>query len=209
MSRIKAFFETIQNEHIRKNLPSVFTEENINITYKSITMQNVYGDDLLTILEFLVTFINAYDAVKEALDLGAKITPTTIQYSRLVYYELLLEKGLDPNCLIDGTTPLMNYALFYKICDATDAMIIIDFGGRIPKKWTRIANAPMLRELEQYALLSNTRVTTSRKSLCALLWCVRNGLFPALRGIIVELTRVAWAQRGGEGCGPRGALWGQ
>jgi ankyrin repeat protein len=60
---------------------------------------------------------------------------------------------------------------------------------------------------KEYNTLLLSRIAVSRKSLCALLWCSRNGLFPALRGIILELARAAWAQKGGEGCGARGSGW--
>jgi hypothetical protein len=83
------------------------------------------------------------------------------------------------------------------------ACLLIDYGANQERLFLGASNLTIY----DYCRLSNTRVATCRKSLCALLWCSRNGLFPALRGIILELARAAWAQRGGEGCGARGKEW--
>lgn len=121
----------------------------------------------------------------------------------------IMKQLLEANALVndfgfEGFTPLAfccksntNHALFY-------GKMFMDYGAKIELVTFRILISDSFL---RYNTLILRRIAVSRKSLCALLWCSRNGLFPALRGIIVSLARSAWAQRGGEGCGPRGEKW--
>ena len=112
---------------------------------------------------------------------------------------LLLETGIDVNQpliiqakLINGSCA-QNYWFF---------TLIMDYGAQL----SSINPHGRSQHEKDYISLVKHRITASRKSLCALLWCCRRGFIP-LRGIILELTRAAWAQRGGEGCGARGYVW--
>ena len=208
MSHIKGALNQITNPTIYlKECPSIFNRDNIN--NKCVVMSLVNGLMEITILELLTWLSDiSQDAVKEAIELGANIIDFNVQYTNPAYYKILLEAGLDPNKTVfeHKHVNLLDYATYYKQAKFEHQRLIVDYGGKIPFDWQFNRRNDNVYPIDQYASLSNTRVSICRKSLCALLWCSRRGFIP-LRGIILELTRVAWAQRGGEGCGPRGKEW--
>ena len=120
----------------------------------------------------------------------------------------IMKQLLEANALVNDFgfkdfTPLAfccnsnrNHALLY-------GKMFMDYGAKLELVPFRILISDSFLH---YNILLLRRIATSRKSLCALLWCSRNGFIP-LRGIILELAKQAWAQRGGEGCGPRGEKW--
>ena len=115
---------------------------------------------------------------------------------------LLLETGVDVNqpLIIQGkiinSSCAQNYYWFFTL--------IMDYGAQL----SSINPYGRSRHEKDYISIVKQRIDISRRSLCALLWCSRRRFIP-LRGIILQLARAAWAQKGGEGCGPRGAQWGR
>ena len=202
--RIKGLFNQVKAASVSfEECPPVFTKENINTPCVKYSLLR----EKLRALECLVyVFVDARDIVKYALDLGAEITEMVTNISKPIYYKILFEAGVDPNHIVAGHTPLIQLAFIHRSATLEEIRVIIDYGGTMPKRWNPRDEARMLPYLEQYALLSDSRVATSRKSLCALLWCSKRSFIP-LRGIILELAKQAWAQKGGEGCGPRGHEW--
>jgi hypothetical protein len=181
---------------------STVTRENVNDPFNT----NQFGG--LTLLEVCVGQNCCFEkgAVAWLLSMGAEITEEALllcTHADMNKLEYLLERsgeGKKMTTLIERT--ICRWCSVIRVC------LLIDYGTPCPLKFTRLSeDSELLRRTRAYKHLSNSRVATSRKSLCALLWCSRNGLFPALRGIIVSLARSAWAQRGGEGCGPRGHGW--
>jgi ankyrin repeat protein len=122
---------------------------------------------------------------------------------------IIMKQLLEANASVNDiffsrTTPLSFCCACYSIDSIVDGRLLMNYGAKLELVPSRIIIPNLLQEHNTTLL---RRVATSCKSLCALLWCSRNGLFPALRGIIIELAKQVWAQRGGEGCGPRGEKW--
>ena len=122
----------------------------------------------------------------------------------------IMEQLLNANAFVDqlsfdSTTTLSQCCVYPDADSIVIGKLLMNYGARIENvsKFTLIP-----RSFKEYNTLLLRRVATSRKALSALLWCSKNAFIP-LRGIILQLARAAWAQRGGEGCGARGALWGR
>ena len=178
------------------NLTTI-TKENVN------TILIKYD---LTLIELCVRESCCFEdgVVTWLLSMGAEITEETLLNccDDLKYLKYLLEHVAHKKKM---TTLIERTAVFW--CSVNRICLLIDYRIQCPYRFTRVEeNSSGVQKIRAYERLSNSRVTTSRKSLCALLWCSRNGFIP-LRGIILELARAAWAQRGGDGCGPRGHEW--
>ena len=184
------------------NLPEAITKDNVNdILVNSLASLVPKDPDLVTaVVSWHETNVSM---VEEVLALKPFIRFTTLQYCHPKFLPLLFEYGADINMVNEQGRRFFD---FFMITDPPplSCFVCIDYGARISHIFPQFM-APSLRT---YVEKSNKRVAVCRATLCALLWCSRKGLFPALRGIILELARSSWAQRGREGCGPRGALWG-
>jgi hypothetical protein len=146
---------------------------------------------------------NDFERTKAILQLYTPTCPNILNLCNTsMMLELLLKTGLDVNKTFQGTpikfinvTTLTPFGKFILLLDYGYCLSSID------------CNLSSYTARQDYISLVKQRIDISRRSLCALIWCFRNGLFPAKRGIIMTLTKRAWAQRGGEGCGARGILW--
>jgi hypothetical protein len=211
MSLIQGFLAKFYPSKFQ-NYPIQFTKDNIN--------EQVYfahRDSNWTVLECVIQFDSDYtDIVREILELGGTITQLSVLKAHPQYYKLLLEFGLDANYLVHDKpkTCLLQQAL-NEYAKFEDMSCLIDYGAKIPNRWERIINAPLLRQVEKYALLSNHRASSCRQALLALIRvCKHSRLRPAqrplwgLRGVILEIAKQVWRMRGGEGCGARAHNWG-
>ena len=182
------------------NIPSILTKDNINDSVVSTT------HNTMTLLEYVVFCTKNWNNTKRVLlfllCLEATVSRRVFLHS-FTATKFFLEQGIHPNSIQTDRHLLWCLSRQGVILnqERQQILLLIDYG--ICQK-----TGPSDIVFSDYYNLSNTRVATSRKSLCALLWCSRRGFIP-LRGIILELAKQSWAQRGGEGCGPRGALWGQ
>ena len=191
-------------EFLKKSNLTVITRENVN------TILIKYD---LTLIELCVRQSCCFEdgVVAWLLSMGAEITEETLLHccDHFKYLAYLLGHVVNQRkmtTLIERT--LVRWAFVYRIC------ILIDYGVPCPYRFTRTEeNSFGVQKIRAYEHLSNTRVATSRRSLCALLWCSRRGFIPpsppfrGLSGIILQLARAAWAHRGGEGCGARAHGW--
>lgn len=212
---IKAFidyFSDGEDSEIIKP-PKIYTQENIN----DKCIHSTPPDKSFTILELAVCFKHDhYLAIEAMLELGAEITDISLNNCLPIYYNTLLEFGnLDPNrCVRAGKISLLQLALT-KLATLDEIHCIIDYGGKPPKGWEKLSNAPMIRQFEAYASLSNSRVVSSRKALAALIICCKQRthqgtlVFGAVRDVLFAVAREMWAQKGpaDKCCGPRSALW--
>ena len=203
---IEAFLDYISDGEDSSTIqpPKVYTRENIN----DRCMHSTPPSKSWTILELAVCFKHEhYCAMEAMLELGAEITDVCLNNCLPQYYHLLLEYGgLNPNRQIQGKIPLLSRALA-KLATLDEIHCIIDYGGKPPKGWEKLSNAPMIRQLETYALLSNARVVSSRKALAALMILRKEAFFRASRDVVVTVAKEMWAQKGPVGCGPRVAIW--
>ena len=194
----------VLNEYIEKlrqlrfDVPNEITRDNVNKVYAN-TNSTLLGMVLRSEEHFEKTIL----IMDYLLSLGATLYPIDVVFSKPDVLCYLLDKGYDPNTELYSST-ILHYSI--RAFRIKTPIILIDYGALLEKKRPTFYTIDINKYVD-YTTLSDSRVATSRKSLCALLWCSRNGLFPALRGIILELARSAWAQKGGEGCGPRGHGW--
>jgi ankyrin repeat protein len=116
--------------------------------------------------------------------------------------EICLSYGADASVVTTNCFRPLDYAIpknNRQVCK-----ILLDFGAPYPAFTT--GSQETLDFCKDYYQVVQRRLAASRKSLCALLWCTKRSFIP-LRGIILELAKQSWAQRGGEGCGARGHKW--
>ena len=182
--------------------------QNANIT--TITRENVNDpicngfNNPKTLLEFCVSRNCCFEegVITWLLSMGAKPTENTIIECINDALKIMLEHSSNVNDMKDL---IFRDSRFYT--DIDRICLFIDYGAPCPTEFLRPKDdAPTIQKIRFYERLSNSHVATSRKSLCALLWCSKRSFIP-LRGIILELARSAWAKKGGEGCGPRGHGW--
>ena len=128
--------------------------------------------------------------------------------------KMLILHGASTRIEDENGNTLLDYCVFINalfLYDVEFTHFLLDYGAPLLKCLTDRTHPTQTKrlcvEVLDYSTLVQRRLSASRKSLCALLWCCKRGLFPALRGIILELAKQALAQRGGEGCGPRGHKW--
>jgi hypothetical protein len=99
----------------------------------------------------------------------------------------------------------------HTILDSNIIRMLLDMGVPLSEKLTRMDSG--FKSNWEYAKSYNTivqsRISTCRQVLLALIrTCRRSKLRPAQRGVILEIAKQVWRQRGGEGCGARGAWMG-
>ena len=189
----------VLNEYLKKlrrlrfDIPNEITRDNVNWvepTVKTTILGLVLTGEEISEQTILM--------IEYLLSIGATLHPLDVVYSKYEILCYLLEKGYN----VDA-----NNLLLYSIENymKNRPFTLIDYGAVLPN--TIPMHHVRVSKYHDYIKLSDARVATSRKSLCALLWCYKPNFIP-LRGIILQLAKQAWAQKGGEGCGPRGALWG-
>ena len=180
-------------------IPPILTKDNINHFVNFPANSN-------TLLECIVFYTKNWKNTEKALlfllGLGATVSRKAFTHS-LWTIRFFLEQGIHPNSFETD-----QYLLWHVLSHISEsqrykqACLLIDYGINQERLYLGESDV----KFYDYYRLSNTRVSICRKSLCALLWCSRRGFIP-LRGIILELARFVWAQRGGEGCGARGYEW--
>lgn len=199
---IKAFLEEFSHYPEK---PDVFTKENINLKWFPVQGN---PDETWTLLELAVCFRhNHLEAINEMIRLGATLTDNVIVRTRTEYIHILLEAGLDPNRRV-GSNSVMSY-MFFRGATFDEMCLLIDYGGKTPKRWRNIINAPRLREIEYYIPLSDARVSRCRRTLTSIfISCKSSSSFKSLKGPILEILKGMWCeQRGPDGCGPRSHGW--
>ena len=182
------------------NLPEAITKDNVNdVLLHPLVGTNPKNPDWVT----TVVSLSQSDVfmVEEVLSLKPFIRYSTLQYCRSEFLHLLLDYGADVNIVNEKGHH------FFDVFMITDppplsCFVCIDYGANV----SHLPPQLMAPSLRTYVDKSNKRVAVCRATLCALLWCSRRSFIP-LRGIILELARSSWAQRGREGCGPRGEGW--
>jgi hypothetical protein len=182
------------------NLPEAITKDNVNDILVNYLASLVPKDP------DWVTAVVSYDKatvsmVEEVLALKPFIRITTLQYCRPEFLHLLFDYGADVNMVNERGHHFFDT---FMITDppSLSCFVCVDYGA----KFSHLPPQLMTPSLKTYIEKSNKRVAVCRATLCALLWCSRRSFIP-LRGIILELARSVWAQRGREGCGPRGKGW--
>lgn len=142
---------------------------------------------------------NDFERTKAILQLYTPTCPNILNLCNTsMMLELLLKTGLDVNKTFQGTDIRFVCISFFTPLKKT--VLLLNYG------YCLSAIDDKDEDAFAYISLVKQRIDISRQSLCALLWCCEQNFIP-LRGIILELAKRAWAQRGGEGCGPRGYTW--
>lgn len=210
MSYIKGFLSIHSRSHDDSlyDCPVQFTKDNINEKWYRAEFTD--KDRSWTLLELVSAYnLKTFDesaVIIEILELGGQITNRVLAQLNPKYYKILLEYGFNPDCNIYDKIPLLDSALS-KYASIEEVCLLVDYGAKIPKRWDHIINSPIIRQVEEYASLSDKRVQECKKCMLAMIHACNVSDFRALREILLYAARQVWRLRGGEGCGPRGHQW--
>jgi hypothetical protein len=193
---MEGFLKHLKGKYI--NCPDVITKENVNIILYHRTHNQI-------ISSFLKESLRAGNdtAIKLILTLQPTITYWEIIScsDNIIGLKLILETNVDLNGVaMLGDNHVINFSPcgFDRYFD-----MLIDYGSDM--SYMQKSHS---KEHFDYANLVKCRISTCRKTLLALIR-VRKGSrsLRGLRGVILEIAKQVWTQRGGEGCGPRGKRW--
>lgn len=171
---------------IHNIVPDVITQDNVNICFDGVP-----GLDML----FYAVYYKHLDIIQELVLSGARIGECHLLKAcdDINVLRVLLRTGGNPSCL--------GGIVFQKlpIC-----ALLLDYGGFLSPYWI---NNGCPQEIIDYNQRVSFRISSSRKTLAALMICCKGGPFRAQRDVIHTIAKEMWCMKGPEGCGPRAYEW--
>jgi hypothetical protein len=199
---MQGFLEFLRVNYPRMSLPQSITKDNVNM---ELWAQGTGGYDILdsshSFLELAIEE-RRVDLFPLLILLGAEFTKGCAhEIRRIDVAQALVDNGVDL-CVWN-----LRYYTWNQAFDPQFPYFLLDMGLNIPKRYRRNRDDDRGNLIEYHNTIL-LRVSACRQALLALIRvCKGSKSLRGLRGIVLCLARQVWAQKGGEGVGPRAHKW--